>query len=469
MIPTKPLFIAQVFIALTVPCGLYAQEKISLQEAIDAALANDSGYRISMEKETESGKKISEAWGKLWPDLSSDISETRWGADKGTYSGSDGVYNVSFIKGSLSVNPGNFYNTLKIARDTHSSSVYEERRMRSEITASVIRLYYTTMLSDEIVKLKNDSVRALEENFRIVSAGTKSGNLSSLDQLRAKVSLANEKARLIAAENDYQNAKASLNIFLGRSITSTLDLDGSAMFADNDEIAKITGMSAAEQDSRLTFLIGEAVKNRPEVVQIRLKKDIADADRNLQQSVYLWPTFFASGNYGTSKTINPEKIPDLGDPEATKIMTMVSTAFEPTGWVTGWSVTAGASYKWGALSPADSSHARAGQSESRGRQADLEADDLVKKIQIDIQRGMLKMISAAHALEAQKDNVQSATEYFRIATIQFRNGMIDNSKLLDADVELKSARTLYVQALFDFQTAKADINRAVGYNIYNFQ
>lgn len=449
--------------------AIYAQEKTTLSEAIDAALNNDNKYKITIEKENESGKKINEAWGKLWPDLSTDISETRWGAQKGTYAGSDGTHSISFIKGSISVNPGNFYNTLQIAHDTHSAAVQEERRIKSEVTASVIRLYYITMMSEEIVKLKNDSVRALEENFRIVSAGTKSGNLSTLDQLRAKVSFANEKARLIAAENDYQNAKASLNIFLGKNITSSLYLDSSAMFANNEELQQIMKMSSSEQDQRLSFLIGEAMKNRPEVVQIRLKKQIAGAEKNLNQSVYFWPTFFASGNYGTSKIINKEEVPYLGDDQTTKLVRMISESFEPSGWNRSWSVTAGASYKWGTLSPADSSHAKAGQAESRERQSDFEADEIVRQIQIDIQRGLLKMISAAHALEAQKDNVQSAIEYFRVATLQFRNGMIDNSKLLDADVELKSARTLYVQALFDLQTAKADINRAVGYTIYPFQ
>jgi outer membrane protein len=457
-------------LALLFPAnGIFAQETISLSEAIDAALNNDNKYKITIEKENESSKKINEAWGKLWPDIGTDISETRWGAQKGTYAGSDGTYNISFIKGSISVNPGNFYNTLKIAHDTHTAAVYEERRIKSEITASVIRLYYVTMMSEEIVKLKNDSVRALEENLRIVSAGTKSGNLSTLDQLRAKVSFANEKARLIAAENDYQNAKASLNIFLGKNITSSLYLDGSAMFANDDELKAVTGMSSSDQDQKFSFLISEAVKNRPEVVQLRLKKQIAGAEKNLNQSVYFWPTFYAAGNYGKSEIINKKEVPWLGDAETTKIMKMVSESFEPTGWNRSWSITAGASYKWGALSPADSSHARADQAESRERQADIESDEMVKQIQLDIQRGLLKMISAAHALEAQKDNIQSATEYFRVATIQFRNGMIDNSKLLDADVELKSARTLYVQALFDLQTAKADINRAVGYTLYPFQ
>jgi outer membrane protein len=132
-------------------------------------------------------------------------------------------------------------------------------------------------------------------------------------------------------------------------------------------------------------------------------------------------------------------------------------------------VTAGVSYKWGALSPLDPSHAKSLQDESRQKQSDIETDDFIKQLHLEVQRGLLKMISAAHALESQNDNTQSAQEYFRIAVLQFRNGMIDNTKLLDANVELKNAQTLYIQALFDLQTAKSDLNRAIGYDYFQIQ
>jgi len=339
--------------------------------------------------------------------------------------------------------------------------------MKSETTANVIRFYYLTMLDEEIIKLRTDSVKALEENLRVVTAGFKGGSLASIDQLRAKVSLANERTRLINAENDYQNMESSLNVLIGRDIAAPLTLDRKSLTIQQGEITKLTAIDATEQNRQLAELVGIAMKNRPEIVQLRYKKDIAEASGNLDRSVYMWPNFFIEGNYGTSKVINQQELP-AGAPNA-QLLNEITDMLSPPGWNKSWTVTAGVSYKWGALSPLDPSQAKSLQDESRQKQSDIETDDFIKQLHLEVQRGLLKMISAAHALESQNDNTQSAQEYFRIAVLQFRNGMIDNTKLLDANVELKNAQTLYIQALFDLQTAKSDLNRAIGYDYFQIQ
>ena len=55
-----------------------------------------------------------------------------------------------------------------------------------------------------------------------------------------------------------------------------------------------------------------------------------------------------------------------------------------------------------------------------------------------------------------------------MAIIQFKNGVIDNTKLLDANVELTSARSMYIQAPYDYQTSKAELNRAIGRDYFTF-
>ena len=80
-----------------------------------------------------------------------------------------------------------------------------------------------------------------------------------------------------------------------------------------------------------------------------------------------------------------------------------------------------------------------------------------------------KLKSAEASIISQQGNVQAAEEAFRIAGIQFRHGIIDNSKLLDANVEAVNAKTLYIQALHDYQVAKSELNRAVGREVFRIE
>jgi outer membrane protein len=457
-----------ILILLLYPTGfVLAQEKIGLKEAISLALKNDNRYLLVIEKENEYKAKVRESWGKLWPELGFSAAGTKWDADKGSYSSSDGQIDFRFLKGSFEINPGNFLNTLEIAQDSYTMSVHEERRIKSETTANIIRLYYQCILNNQIIALRSDSVKALEENLRVVTAKYKGGSLSQIDQLRASVSLTNEKTRLINAENDYQNTLSSLNVLIGNSIDSSLVIDNDSLSVHNDEVENVLLLASKSRGDKFAELVRIAVKNRPEIVQLSLKTDIAESGKKLDQSVYLWPTFYVNGNYGLSKVVGKEEQPATV-PYA-QLINKISDSLSPPDWNKSWAVTVGITYKWGALSPLDPSHAKTAQDESRKRQSEIETDDFIKSLNLEIQKGILKLISAAHAIESQQNNIVSAKEYFRIAVIQFKNGMIDNTMLLDANVELKNAQTLYYQALYDMQTAKSELNRAIGCDYFTIQ
>ena len=81
---------------------------------------------------------------------------------------------------------------------------------------------------------------------------------------------------------------------------------------------------------------------------------------------------------------------------------------------------------------------------------------------------MIGLVAASHAIQSQRDNIAYAKESARVAVLQFKNGMIDNTELLNANVELSNATTMYIQALYYFQVSKAKLNRALGYDYFSF-
>jgi outer membrane protein len=169
-----------------------------------------------------------------------------------------------------------------------------------------------------------------------------------------------------------------------------------------------------------------------------------------------------------NKVMQKNVVQTTGDVHVDYALYDIGRVLEPAGWNKNWNITLGATYRWGGLLPFDPAHAKADQLKSQAKQTDMEMDDFLRTVRLDIQQGLLKLISASNAILSQKENIGAAEESLRVAIVQFRNGMIDNTKFLESNVELSNAKTLYIQALYDLQSSKAELNRSVGYDYFNF-
>ncbi len=450
-------------------------ETLTIKKAIEIALENNNTYAISLEKVNESRLKIVETWGMLWPSLSTSVSYTRQGADAGYSSSIESVSNVTFINGEVFVNPGVFYNSLQASRKGHVIAENEVRRVKLNTTIQTIRLYYQLLLANEGIKLRDESTKALEENLKVVTVGYNKGTFSKLDFLRAKVAFANEKTQLITAKNNYLSAKASLNIHLGRDINAPTNLVELTNIKINKDDLAFLEIPEDKENEMLNQMTSESLKNRPELIQLKSTKEAQEYGAKASESVYIWPTLFAKASYGTSKSTYKEEgrpsLPpagtlDAGDYYILGLLQQSGESSAPEGWNKSWNITVGASYKWGALAPVDSSHAKGKQARSQAKQTEYLLEDFIKNVRLDVQYNYLKYKSASNSIQSQQGNVDTAEESLKVSITQFRNGIIDNTKLLDANVQLTTAKTLYIQALHDFQVAKAELNKAIGKDMF---
>jgi len=454
--------------------SLVNAQPLTLQQAITTAIQNNNTYKAALLKVEENRYKVRESWGMLWPQLSTDVAYTKQWYEAGFQSQIAGQYDVKIINGQIAVNPGAFYNSLQAARNGYIASEYEARSIKANTIITTLRLYYQVLLTKELISMHEESLKALEENLRVVTVGYQKGTFSKLDFLRAKVAYNNEKTQLINAKNDYLTVCATFNIQLNRDINDPVNLDESVLVVSNDDLQYLS-LEEEKETALIKELVGLSLKNRPELLQLTYSKKALAYASDAASSVYLWPSLFVSGSYGSSKSISKESsgFQPTGDPMIDPILAAMSQgmseSFAPKGWNDHWMITFGATYTWGAWSPIDSSHAKAKQLESQANQLDLQLQDFVKSVRLDIQRGFLKLKSASNSLYSQQGNVETAEESLKTATVQFRNGIIDNSKFLEANVSLIQAKTLYIQALYDYKVAQAELNKAIGVDYFKIQ
>lgn len=448
----KKLYIA--FTIWLIPFILVAAtstDKLELKDAISQALASSNSYKSAQSQIVETQAELDEAWGALWPSLASDATYSRLGASSGSTKNINSQYSINIINSSITLNPGTIYNSVMSARDGRIIAENSLRVVKSEIEKSTIQLFYDLILARETVKIQTESNSSLRENLRTVTAAFNQGRTSRLDYLTAKLTLANSDTDLINARSDAEIALAALNIKLGNDASMSTVPDETFKDIPSNEIEIMT----SDESSRNQFinsLVAESLKNRPELLIKKSALNQYDHNRGIQSATYLWPSFFANGKYTRSKY-------NLAN-DATASSTLSDE------WNNSWSLAFGATYKWGAIAPWDQSNARVRQQDEKKKQAQYDLDEFIKQITLEIMKNYSSMRAAYNSIITQKENVLIAEENMKAAQLQFQNGIIDNTKFLDANIQLIKTKKNYIQALVSYSIAKSSLNNVVGHEYF---
>jgi outer membrane protein len=431
-----------------------ALKKISLADAVRLAKKNNHDYKIARFKQRADAEKVNEAWGMLYPSLESQASLVRQGADSGFLSLTDGQYDIKIVQVRFGLNPGIFYHTLQMSRKGYIVSTEEVKRVESDIEYSVIESYFNLLLAEETISLRKDTIRMLQENLKDVENMYKTGSVPRYDLLQAQVLLKSQEPLLLEAKNQHRLAVDMLNYQLG--------LDGQVFTADRSIIEK-DNFKIAEHDvdSFVARVGATALRNRPEVIQLKMKKEIERHRANINSSYYLWPTITVGGYYGYNKglpNVSDVFIPTPAGPGYLNLSRIAGNG----AWQPNWQVQIAATYRWGSLIPIDSTRAQEREAKIMMEEAGEELNKVTRLLTISIKSSYSNLLTAYQTIYSHKENVQKAQEGLRIARESFRAGVIKNSDLLAAQVQLIQAKTGYINSINTYYLSLAQLRKEIG-------
>jgi outer membrane protein TolC len=452
--------IFRVLACLALAGGAFAGEeggagKLTVEEAVRIALENNQDYKIAVYRMKEAHEKVNGAWGQLWPNLESEASLLRQGAENGFMSLSDGQYDIKFVQLKFGVNPGIFYNSLRLSQKNYTVAREEVRRVKSGIEYNVIKSYFGVLLAGEMIKLRKDSMELLKSNLRDVENLYKTGSVPRFELLQAQVQMRSQEPLLLDAENSYSTALDTFNFTLGADrVLYTVDA--------NVLKSELYRAPSGEKAKKTEYLSAVALKNRPEVIQLEKRKEMAEHARGIDSAWYLWPTFSVGGYYGVTKLLpNPADLtiqPAMGPPITPDMSSITGTS----DWQNTWQVRVAATYRWGSLVPLDQARAAEREEDLKVKEAGEEVRKLRRLIAIAVNSNYARLISSYLTIKSQKDNVETAAEGLRIAKESYRAGVIKNSDLLAAEFSLTNARTSYINAVYGYYVSLAELKKEVG-------
>lgn len=424
--------------------------EIALDEALASALANNQEYRISRLRVRQSRERVNAAWGQILPAIESEASLLRQGADSGAMSLSDGQYDIRVAQLKFGVNPGAFYNSLKLSYAGQGLALAEQKKIRAQVELNVIRGYFDVILAGEMVSLRKNSMQVLEENLKDVSGLYRTGSVPKFELLQAQVKLKSQEPLVSEAENNYRTALDFFNYHLGFE-----------NHARTVKTARLTdGIRKPGGEEILHELIARAMANRPEIIQVSLQKEASDRSRKANQSAYLWPYFTVGASYGFTYMLPNEvnvNLPAGVNPDFSQM----------TGkkeWQQTWQVRIAATYRWSSLIPVDGHNAAAREEREKTAEAEERLAQLGRLTAISIRSIHGRLATAFETILSQEKNIETAEEGLRIAREGYRAGILKNADLLNAELTLTGARTAYIKAVYDYHVSSAELDRETGMN-----
>ncbi len=290
--------------------------------------------------------------------------------------------------------------------------------------ADVKKNYYTVLLAKSVVEVNRLTLQNAQENFNVVDARYRNGVATEFDYLRARVRVENSLPDLSRSENNYDISRKSLINAMGLKNVQDIEVTGELSYDSNEVWANTD------------FMINKISENYVTVRQLRLSKKINEEFLNVDKANYL-PKLSIFGQYvlGTGEN----------DGRPVSEYRFFNTA------------NAGLSLSWN-LNLFKNSY-KVNQSEIEIKKSEEQIADVKQKLRLLSQSSIIAIEDAKERIRSQVKTVLLAERSLELANASYRAGALNQIDVQAAELSLSQTRFAYLQAIYDYQIAKAELEK----------
>ena len=295
------------------------------------------------------------------------------------------------------------------------------RGKRLEIANNVKKAYYSLLQSQSALQSVEEELKLYQELDRVTDQYLVQQVALKADSLEVKTRVQRIVYDAITLRDELEDEKEKLNTLLGRDISSDF------------RVTLMPEPTGFETD--LTAAREEALAQRPELREAKLKVDAAEYDRRIKKSEYI-PDLSVGVRYASIQNVKllPDNILQAG----------FLLTWEPFDW--------GRKKREMDENAKTAVQARSGLRETQDNVL-VQVGDQFRKLRQSRQL----LVAARLAQETARENVRVLNARYSAQENLFKDVLQAQSSLAESDHH-------YQQALLSFWTAKADFERAVGIN-----
>jgi len=329
---------------------------------------------------------------------------------------------------------GKLVAAIKAAKVTKQQALAQYQTTIADTLLTVRLAYYDILLAAEQITVNQASVNLLQKELDDQQHRYDAGTVPHFNVLRAKVALANARPPLIQSQNNYRIAKNNLANLLGYDLPRDI--------WDNIPLNLTDTLDSAPYPINLPDALQQALERRPELVALRKTEELQNLNITDAASGYK-PNLsvFAGYNWFNQQFSGNGTTPQLND------------------YLDGWN--AGAQVTWNIFDGL-LTHGKVVQAKALYHKSKTAVDEKSRQIELEVRTTYSDFIGAQEVLESQKTVQAEAEESLREAYARASAGTGTQLDVLDAETSLTTARSTQVQALHDYDAARARFERAIG-------
>lgn len=401
---------------------------LTLDDSIQMALENNHYIQESMSDFDMAKWARSEARRKSGLTLAwSAKGQSLDGAAYDGYKQETGKYDREFsndVKLTLPIyTGGSLENQIEAASYALDAADLSLENTKQSVKMQATSDYFRILQCRNLINVNQNAVDTLEQHLKNVNAQYSVGTVAKSDVLSSQVQLAQAQQNLVTSKNNYDIAVATLNNFVG--------LPTDAVVNARDEL------SYTKYDLSLDDCTAYAVLHRPDGIAAEYNVKEAKASMNAAKSGYRPKVdVFADKTFAGEDPFGQDH--DAKD---------------------SWGVGLEASWN---IFDNNVTEAQVQQSAAALRKAETQAKAQYDTIHLDVRTAYLQLLAAETNIQTTSVAVDKAQEDYKISQVRYSAGVGTNLDVMDAEEKLTSTLTNYYTALYDYNTSKASLDKAMG-------
>ncbi len=430
---------------------LDAQQPITLEQAIELSLKNNKDIEVARIQIESDAAALRQEKAALFPTLglstginysddafldgplqqsidnaiadgaTEEEAEAAFGGIGSTASTSSFTFN-----GSLTLNYDIFTSGLRGASIRAAEKTLQNTELQLEVIVEEARQetssnYYNLQNADAQVEISKAAVEDAAQTLKDAQLLERAGLGTRFDVLRAEVELSQ-------AQQSLSTAKANQNI-ARRQLAETLSVSHDTDLSTADAIEE-----AGEWEMELEETIVQAFKNRAELEQFLLQKEINEEQRTIALSS-IRPTVSATASYSAND--------DFED------------SFD-----TSDTYSAGLTLQW-QLFDGGAASAGARQAEKGAEIAETSFANERNEIRFAVEQAFFQLKSNQSNIGTATKEVELAEESLRLARLRFQAGVGTQTDVIEAQTQLTTARGDLLSSITDYNLSYVSLQREV--------
>lgn len=339
--------------------------------------------------------------------------------------GKDNTYSVG-ANLSLPIIAPTLWSNLKLCSQDIDLAMEKARSSKLELVNQIKQAYFGYLLAKQSLDVLQKSYSTMESSNQLVTNSYNQGLVSEFEKLRSDVALQNQRPAVSSAQKAVRLANMNLKVLLGMNIDEPVIFDG--QLSDYEQ-GVLNASMPTESDLQLAY--NSALR--------QLDLGIQELEQSRKMIVgSACPNLALAGN------IQYAGMGDDGTPWSNYPYSYVALSLSIP--ITSWAAT---SYKL--------------------KQTDLNIENMKdqrlnveRQLRIGVQSYLNDMQQAMEDIAADRETMLQAQKAYEIAQKQYEVGMNTWLDLNNAELTLTSTQLTYCQSLFNYISAKANLDATLG-------